>query len=603
MNTALPSPQQTSTALEQAHLAARKWLFRAGFVSFFVNILMLTGPLYMLQIYDRVLASRSMETLGVITLLVLGLFAAMGALDFARGALLARAAQVFDEELKDVTFNFTMDAARAGIPIGDQPLKDLRQIRQFVASPALTAVFDAPWTVIFMAIVFGMHVYLGLVALAGLIILMVLAIINERLSRQANARALSKSQDADKLVGATLRNIAAADSMGMRHPLQKQWYGVSNISSDYSLNATDTIGGLTAAAKSIRLFLQSAILGVGALLSIFGEVTPGVMIAASIITGRALAPIELVTGQWRNFALTKLSYARLKSYLAAARPKKDRTQLPDPTGVIDVSKVYCQPGGAKVPVLKNVNFHLEQGEALGIIGPSAAGKSTMARALVGVEGLKAGEICIDGARLTQWDRDALGKHIGFLPQEVELLSGTAAENISRFTEEPEPEAIIAAAEMAGAHQMILGFSEGYDTQIGERGSHLSAGQRQRLGLARALYGNPVFVVLDEPNSNLDADGDAALAKAVQTMKSKGVTTVIVAHRPSAIAFVDKLLLLADGEVRAFGPRDEVLEKIAPGRIASFDGASRNKPAPQAQTKVDDTGSSDRQIKDDAERRA
>lgn len=577
-----------SEALDIAKKASERLLWRAAFLSFFVNILMLTGPLYMLQIYDRVIASGSHETLAVLTGLTLALFAAMGALDFARGALLARAAETFEGKLKETTYNFTMDAARAGLTFGDQPLKDLRQIRQFVASPALTAVFDAPWTPFFMLIVFMMHWSLGLVGLGGLVVLLTLALINERLSRKANLKALSHSVEADKVVGATLRNVAAADAMGMRAPLHNKWKSMAQTGSDYSLLASDTIVGLTAASKATRLFLQSAILGTGALLAIGGAVTPGVMIAASIIIGRALAPIEIVTGQWRNFALTGTSYKRLKTYLGAIKPTKTRTELPAPTGVIDVTRAYCQPGTAKKPVLKGVNFHLDKGEALGIIGPSAAGKSTLARTLVGVENLNSGEICIDGARISQWDRDLLGPYVGYLPQEVELFSGTAAQNIARFDPEPDPQAIIAAAELAGAHQMILAFEEGYDTNIGERGSHLSAGQRQRLGLARALYGHPVFVVLDEPNSNLDADGDAALAKAVQGLKAKGVTTVIVAHRPSAIAFVDKLLLLADGEVKAFGPRDEVLQKIAPGRVASFEEASKSK---------------EKQIDDNAERRA
>ncbi len=570
------TPIKESEELKEAKAAASKYLWQAAFLSFFVNLLMLTGPLYMLQIYDRVLSSRSIETLTVITILVVVLFAAGGMLDFARGALLSRASEAFEDRLKEVTYNFTMDAARAGVTIGDQPLKDLRQIRSFVASPALTAVFDAPWTPFFMMIIFLMHWGLGLVALGGLVVLLILALVNERMSREANLKALGQSHEADRLVTATLRNVAASDSMGMRKPLLDRWKSHAKTGSDFSLMATDTIGGLTAATKSTRLFLQSAILGTGALLSLSGAVTPGVMIAASIITGRALSPIEIVTGQWRNFALTGGAYKRLKTYLAAARPEKHRTELPAPTGVLDVMKVVCQPGSAKKPILKGVDFHLDKGEALGIIGPSAAGKSTLARALVGVENVNNGEIRIDGARLSQWDRDALGQYFGYLPQEVELFSGTAAQNISRFSEEPDSEKIIAAAQLAGAHEMILAFEEGYDTEIGERGSHLSAGQRQRLGLARALYGNPVMVVLDEPNSNLDADGDAALAKAVQGLKLMGVTVIVVAHRPSAIAFVDKLLLLVEGEVRAFGPRDEVLEKIAPGRIASFEEASKSK---------------------------
>ncbi len=580
----LPQTSQSEN-LTRAKAAAKKHLWRAAFLSFFVNLLMLTGPIYMLQIYDRVIAGRSFETLLVFSGLAFVMFVAMGALDFARGALLARAAESFDDSLKKTTFDFTMDAASAGVAIADQPLKDLRQIRQFVSSPALTAVFDAPWTPFFMIIVFSMHWALGMVGLIGLIVLLVLAVFNERMSREANTKAVSKSMEAERLVSATLRNVAATDAMGMRAPLQKRWHTFVQEGSDHSLIATDTNGGMTATTKATRMFLQSAILGTGAFLAIQGIVTPGVMIAASIIIGRALAPMEIVTGQWRNFALSGAAYKRLRTYLGAAIQEKERTELPPPTGVLDVTKAFCQPGTAKKAILKGINFHLDKGEALGIIGPSAAGKSTLARALVGVENLASGEICMDGARISQWDRDMLGPYVGYLPQEVELFGGTAAQNISRFSENPDSAKIIAAAELAGAHQMILSFEEGYDTQIGDRGGHLSAGQRQRLGLARALYGDPVLVVLDEPNSNLDADGDSALANAVQGLKAKGITTIIIAHRPSAIAFVDKLLVLAEGEVKAFGPRDEVLQKISPPRVTSIDEAAKLK---EKQLKNDNT---------------
>lgn len=557
--------------LPEAIKAARRLLIHAGVLSFFVNILMLTGPLYMLQIYDRVLSSRSYETLVVITILTLGLFATMAVLDFTRGALLSRAGDAFEAKLKGTTFDRTMDASLAGVPAAEQPLRDLRQIRMFVGSPALTAVFDAPWTPLFLAIVFMMHWLLGLVAIAGLIVLLILAVINERTSRTSNASAQGMAAQADRLAVATLRNAAAAEAMGMRAILKKRWLGVSENANDHNVNATDRIGGLTAVSKAARLFLQSAILGTGALLAIQGIVTPGVMIAASIITGRALAPIEIVTGQWKNFALTASSYKRLASFVGDATEAPARTSLPAPKGALGVDRLYCQPGAAKKPVLKGVSFVLEAGEALGIIGPSAAGKSTLARALVGVERAFSGEVRLDGANMAHWDPDALGQFIGFLPQEVELFAGTAAENISRFAEEPSSENIIAAAEAAGANEMVLSFPDGYDTEIGERGQYLSAGQRQRLGLARALYGDPALVVLDEPNANLDAEGDAALAKAVQGLKAKGATTIIVAHRPSAIAFVDKLLLLSDGEVRAFGPRDEILKQLAPKQVEPFKG--------------------------------
>ena len=563
--------------IDEAKLAARTVLVRAGVLSFFVNILMLTGPLYMLQIYDRVLSSRSYETLFVITLLTFGLFAAMALIDLARSALLARAGDAFEGAMKDLTFDLSMDAARFGSPAAEQPLKDLRQIRQFVASPALTAVFDAPWTPFFLAIVFMMHWLLGLVALLGLIVLLCLALINERSSRQANEAAQGGAAQADRLAQAALRNVAAADAMGLRARLKEHWRGLADHANGAALTATDRIGGLTAITKAVRLFLQSAILGTGAYLAINGAVTPGVMIAASIITGRALAPIEIVTGQWKNFALTAAAYQRFTKVMSGAAAPAEKTALPAPTGAIVVDRLVCQPGAAKKPVLKHVTFDLAPGEALGVIGPSAAGKSTLAKALVGVERALGGEIRLDGARLDQWDRDELGRHMGFLPQEVELFAGTAAQNIARFDPEATDEAIIAAAKAAGAHEMVLSFENGYDTEIGERGRHLSAGQRQRLGLARALYGDPVLVVLDEPNANLDGEGDQALAGALQGLKARGATVIIIAHRPAAIASVDKLLLLADGEVRGFGPRDEVLKQLGPQNVTPI----KRTPAPQS----------------------
>ncbi|MEO0695441.1 MAG: type I secretion system permease/ATPase [Pseudomonadota bacterium] len=565
--------------LETAKRDARRLLWKAGGFSFFVNMLMLTGPLYMLQIYDRVLGSRSNETLVVITLLILGLFAAMALLDFARGALLARAGSAFENQLKELTFDLSMDVSREGASGTEQPLKDLRQIRQFVASPALTAVFDAPWTPIFLSIIFMMHWLLGLVAIFGFLVLLCLAIVNERVSRKANETAHGMTSAADRVAIAAMRNAAAVDAMGMREKLRTRWMQMSGQADVSSALATDRIGGFTAATKAFRFFLQSAILGTGAFLAIQGAVTPGVMIAASIITGRALAPLEIVTGQWRNFAMTLSAYKRFNQFIGPAMPAPARTPLPAPIGALRVDKVFCQPTGAKTPIIKGISFELAPGESLGIIGPSAAGKSTLARALVGVELVRAGEIRLDGADLRHWDRSALGNHIGFLPQEVELFAGTAAQNIARLEEEVDGEAVIAAAEAADAHEMILSFPEGYDTEIGERGRHLSAGQRQRLGLARALYKDPSLVVLDEPNANLDAEGDAALNTALRRLKERAATVVIVAHRPAAIETVDKLMLLADGEVRGFGPREEILQKIMPNRAIAGSPPPRPDPGP------------------------
>lgn len=558
----------SAPVVSDAVSALRRLGVDAAIFGIFVNLLMLTGPLYMMQVYDRVLASRSVETLLVVSALTIILFAAMAALDFARGAMLARSADGFEAQLKETVFNAALDATRVTAS-SDQPLKDLRQLRQFVASPALTAVFDAPWTPFFLAVIFSMHWGLGLVALAGLIVLLALSVLNERASRQANEAALKLASEADRLAGAALRSTASLDAMGMRAPLRRRWLAMSGEAGAEATRASDVIGGYSAASKAFRLFMQSAILGVGAYLAIGNAISPGAMIAASIIAGRALAPIETVTAHWRSFAQATGAWRRLNSFLAKVAPAEEKTPLPPPAGAIRVDRLYCQPAGALKPVVKGVAFSLAPGEALGIIGPSAAGKSTIARALVGVERCVSGEIRLDGADLAQWDPDALGRHIGYLAQEVELFAGTAAHNIARLDETAPPEKIIEAAKAAGAHEMILSFPGGYDAEIGERGKHLSSGQRQRLGLARALYGAPALVVLDEPNANLDHDGDLALNAALQGLKVRGATVVVIAHRPSAIAFVDKLLVIADGEVRTFGPRDEVLAQITPKQVTPF----------------------------------
>ncbi len=559
--------------------SVRSILIYAAGLSFFVNLLMLTGPLYMLQIYDRVLSSRSYETLTVLTGLILVLFAAMALIDFTRSALLARAGTAFENNLKSLAFDSAMDVARTGSSKKsnhqsvEEPLKDLRQVRQFMSGPGLTAVFDAPWTPFFIGVIFLMHPLLGWVALAGLFILLALVLLNQNTTQQTNRNAQTKVNEADALALATLKNAAATDAMGMRSALKNRWLTLGSDASNSSLISNDRISGFTATTKAVRLFLQSAILGTGAYLAIQGIVTPGVMIAASIIAGRALAPVEIVTSQWRNFSLAGFAYQRLCSRIGDINESPVRTSLPAPTGALTVSHLFCQPHGAKKPIIKDVSFSLEAGEVLGIIGPTAAGKTTLARALVGVEHVTSGEVRLDGADITQWDKNELGTYLGFLPQEVELFSGTAAANIARFTDQACDEEIIAAAKAAGAHEMILNFENGYDTEIGDQGKHLSAGQRQRLALARALFGNPTFVVLDEPNANLDSMGDAALANAIHGLKMRKATTIIIAHRPAAIAGADKLLLLSDGMVQSLGSRDEILQQLAPKKVTPYRGTN------------------------------
>lgn len=563
-----------SAEMRAAIEAARPLLVRAAVFSAGVNILMLTPSIYMLQIYDRVLSSRSETTLVVLTLLVIGFYVGMGLLDFVRTALIARAATRFDSRLADVAFNAAVDGARqSGGQAGDAPLKDLRTIRQAVGSSAITAFFDAPFAPLYLLLVFLLHWALGVTALIGAAILIALAVLNERASRDALKSALETSTASEQAMAAILRNAAAADAMGMRGALKRIWNGHLSKSQASNASAGDAINIYGAATKSGRIFLQSLILGVGALLVIDHATSPGVMIAASIITGRALAPVEQAIGQWRLIGAAIAAWKRLEKFLAAAPKSADKIALPAPSGHLKVDRIYVQPALAKKPIVKNVSVELKPGEALGIIGPSGAGKSTLARAMVGVERVISGEIRLDGADLLAWNRDEVGKHVGYLPQEAELFAGTVAQNIARFDETATDEEIIAAAQAAGAMQLVLSLSDGFETDVGDRGHRLSVGQRQRIGLARAMFRSPALVVLDEPNANLDAEGDIALLNAIVALKQRGAAVVIVAHRPSAITHVDRLLLLVDGETRALGPRDEVMAKLAPG-VPSIAGAKK-----------------------------
>jgi PrtD family type I secretion system ABC transporter len=549
--------------------AARPLIVRAALFSAGVNLLMLTGPLYMLQLYDRVLSSRSMPTLAVLTLLIVGLYAAMAVLDFVRTALVSRAAARFDARLSEAAFNAAVEGARhSGGQAGDTPLKDLRTIRQAVGSSALTAFFDAPFSPLYLLLIFLLHWALGLTALLGAAALVVLAILNERASRQALAAALEANASGEAAISAILRNASATDAMGMRGALKLIWQSHATKAQLSNATAGDAISGYGAATKAGRMLLQSLILAVGALLVIDQQTTPGVMIAASIITGRALAPVEQSIGQWKLIGAAITAWKRLSKFLNAAPKQGEKISLPAPTGRLRIDRVYVQPALAKKPIVKGVSLELNPGEAIGIIGPSGAGKSTLARAMVGVERVIAGEIRLDGADLLAWNRDEVGQHIGYLPQETELFAGSIAKNIARFDATAKDEEIVAAAQAAGAMQMILSLADGFETDVGDRGQRLSVGQRQRIGLARALFRNPVLIVLDEPNANLDADGDVALANAILALKQRGAAVVVVAHRPSAIAHVDRLLMLVDGEPRAYGPRDEVLTKIAPN-VASM----------------------------------
>ena len=541
---------------------SRGAFFMTGVFSFFINLLMLTAPLYMLQIYDRVLASRSEPTLIVLTVLAGGLLLVMGGLDLIRSRVLVRVGVKMDALLNARVFSAVFaQALRGARGQRAQALRDLDSLRQFLTGPGPFAFFDAPWAPLYLAVVFIFHPVLGFVALAGAVVLFSMALINELVTRRplqlANAQAIAANGFAE----ASLRNAEVLEALGMLPEIRKRWTAQHCQGLALQATASDRAATLTSWSKAVRISLQVAILGAGAALAIQQIITPGVMIAASILMGRALAPVEQAIGQWRHFVGARQAYRRLNELLQAIPEDEARLTLPKPEGRLSVEQLVAAPPGSQKPVLKGVSFKLEPGEALGVIGPSASGKSTLARNLVGVWAPQSGAVRLDGAEVQGWDAEQLGPYLGYLPQDVELFAGNVAENIARFSAEASPEAVVAAARAAGVHDMILQLDKGYDSEIGEQGCVLSGGQRQRVGLARALYGEPALVVLDEPNASLDAAGDEALTQAILGLKARGATVVVMAHRPSAIAAVDKLLMLREGRVEAFGPKEEVIAKV------------------------------------------
>ena len=534
-------------------------LWSVGLFSMAVNALMLTGPLYMLQVYDRVLGSRSAETLLALSVLILFLFAMMAVLDFARGRVAARYGARLQDALDTRIFAAALARAqRTGE--GQTALQDLAAVQRLAASPVFMALFDLPWTPLFIAAILLFHPWLGALAVVGMALLIVLALVNRARSHGPIADAAMAAQSADR-VGAEMQGEAELiRALGMQGNAFARWHRQRRVALAEGMRASDLVGGFSATTRSLRLLMQSAILGLGAYLVLQAEMTAGAMIAGSILLGRALAPIDMVIGQWNAIAEAGQSWQRLRALLRDEVAAAPRMPLPQPKARIEVSQLSVIPPGAQVPTLRGVSFAIATGEAVGIIGPSGAGKSTLARAMTAVWQPAVWQIRLDGATLDQYDPDALGHYIGYLPQSVTLFAGTIAENIARLSATPDTQKVVAAARMAGAHEMILALPDGYETLVSGLGARLSGGQIQRIGLARALYGAPVLVVLDEPNAALDNDGSLALNNAVQAIKADGRAVLIMAHRPSAIRECDKLLVLSGGTTVMFGPTQEVLQK-------------------------------------------
>lgn len=565
-----PKPDQKSTpdasadpSLSDVRRACRRAFVGAAVVSFFVNMLMLTGPLFMLQVYDRVLTSKSVPTLTALFGLVMGLFAFMGILDLIRSRLLVRIGLRFDRMLAKQAFaHATQSAGRQDSDHRNQLYKDVQHVRQFLSGAGTIAIFDMPWAPIYLIVIAMFHWALGGVALVGATLLIVLSLINEILSRKPVAAAVLHGAKADRSFEAAQREGETLQAMGMTGRLQERWLLEHNAEVIAQTRAADVGGLLSILTKTSRLLLQSAMLAVGAYLALRNEISPGVMIAASIIMARSLAPVELAIAHWRGFIATRQGLQRLGKVFAGSTNTSDRMTLPTPKGHIELDNVFAKPIGGQEPVLKGLSFALSPGDALGVLGSSGAGKSTLAKVLVGVLPTLRGDVRVDGAPLDQWSPEQLGQHVGYLPQNAELFDGTVAENIARFDPDADSEHIIAAARSANVHDMILGLSDGYNTRVGEGGAQLSGGQRQRLALARALFGAPTFIVLDEPNSNLDSDGETALSEAIKAAREEGRTVVVMAHRRKALENVSHILVLNDGRQATFGKKADVLRAAA-----------------------------------------
>jgi PrtD family type I secretion system ABC transporter len=541
-------------------------LIAVGLFSALVNILMLVGPLFMLQVYDRVLASRSSATLFVLLMIVIFLYGLMGFLDHLRGRILARIGAGFQAKLDDRVFNAVLRQAEVA-SFRDKPasgLRDLSTIQGFLASPLPGALFDLPWAPFFIVLLFIFHPLMGWFAIGSAVLLVVLAIWNQFATKAAQENAIKSAAEAENRTEITRKQIETVRGLGMAEPLVALWNKSRKESLNALMNAADAGGGIAATTKAFRMFLQSGILALGAWLVLQGQLTGGAMIAGSILLGRALAPIEQSVGQWGLMQRASLSWRNLGQLLKAIPTVAAPMSLPRPQAHIRVENLTVVPNGDRVPIVQGINFEVMPGEAVAVIGPSASGKSSLARALVGLWPAMHGSVRLGGAELNQYDRDRLGRLLGYLPQDVILFPGTVHQNIARFDADAKAEDVVKAAKAAGAHDLILGLPQGYDSPVMENGGKLSGGQRQRIGLARAFYGDPVVLILDEPNSSLDEHGMNALNQAIAHAKREGQSVLIMSHRPSALAECDKVLVLENGRQRAFGPRDEVLQRILKG---------------------------------------
>ena len=541
----------------------KSYFIYAGLFSAAVNLLMLVPVIYMLQVYDRVVSSGSYSTLTMLTLLMVALTAALGGFEWVRSMILIAASNRIEKNLRrrvsDATFKRAL--LTGGAVSNSQPLSDLSSLRQFLTGNGLFAFFDAPWFPIYVFVMFMFHPLFGYAAIFAGIVMVALAYVTEKVTSKKLQDANTQSNWINNQVNGTLKNSEVIAAMGMaddlRHRQEKRFDQVLTLQTDASRSA----GLLQSLSKTFRMVMQSLLLGLGALLALRQEISPGMMIAGSLLLGRALAPIDMLVGTWKGFTLARGQYDRLGQLLNQIPKDADTMSLPTPTGKLSAEQVMVVPPGSKNIVVRGVNMELNAGEALGIVGPSASGKSCLARALLGIWPTYSGKVRLDGADIFAWDRTELGPYIGYLPQDIELFDGSISENICRFGD-VDPDKVVEAAKTAGVHDLILHLPQGYDTVIGGSGGILSGGQRQRIGLARAIYGSPKYLVLDEPNSNLDDQGERELVEAIRRIKSEGATVIIITHRTMVLQCVDKILVMRDGAASHFGPRDQVLAALA-----------------------------------------
>ena len=556
---------QTNETTKYPELSAalkdvKSYFVLAGVFSAAVNILLLVPVIYMLQVYDRVMSSGSLPTLAMLTLLMAALLMAMGGFEWVRSRILISASNRLEKNLRNRVSQAAFKNSLTSGSVSALPLSDLSGLRQFLTGNGIFAFFDAPWFPIYVAVMFMFHTWFGVAAIMAGIIMVALAYTNEALTSKKLQEANALANKALGQLTGSLRNAEVIAAMGMEDDIR----GRQESSSDQVLVLQTEASGKAAivanVSKTFRMITQSLLLGMGALLALQGQISPGMVIAGSLLLGRALAPIDMLVGTWKGFSVARVQYARLGELLNAIPAEKETMSLPAPEGNLSAEQVVVVPPGSQITAVKGVSLQLDAGEVLGIVGPSASGKSSLARALLGIWPALSGKVRLDGADIAAWDRAELGPHVGYLPQDIELFDGSISENISRFGE-LSAEKVVAAAKLSGVHEMVLKLPQGYDTVIGGAGGVLSGGQRQRIGLARAVYGSPKLMVLDEPNSNLDDQGEKELVEAINRIKQTGCTVIVITHRTMVLQCVDKVLVMKAGQAAAFGPRDKILASL------------------------------------------